>query len=399
MKKERVLVVHNYYQIPGGEDVVVNNESEMLRKNGHEVFKYVRHNNELKGISKLKMTKLLVDTLFSCKTYFDIRKVIKEKKIDIIHVHNTLPLISPSVYYAAWSMKKPVIQTMHNFRMVCPKGTFTRNGKVCEACLSKGLKQSLKYRCYQGTLTSTLPLYIMLKIHRFIGTYQKVNGYIALTDFSKKKLSTLVKDSNKIFVKPNFVNGKFSPKIQEKKEDYFVFIGRLEEIKGTDFLVEAWREINRKKLYIIGDGPDREKIEDFIKRNKINNVKMLGFLDKEKAMQLISKSIAVIIPSQCYEGFPMTIVESFSNSVPVIAGNIGNLKTIIKDRDNGFLFKYDNQEDLIRVVNFVIDNPELTERIGQKGFEEFVDKYNEIENYKYLKNIYNKVQENSYGTV
>ncbi len=132
-----ILIVHNYYQVPGGEDTVVNNEKHLLEANGHNVVLYTRNNSEIKNISKLKKILLPFSALFSMRTYFEVRQIIKENNIDVVHVHNTLTLVSPSVYYSALSCKVPVVQTIHNFRLMCPGATLYRNGHICEDCVKK----------------------------------------------------------------------------------------------------------------------------------------------------------------------------------------------------------------------------------------------------------------------
>lgn len=385
MKKQKVLMAHNYYQVPGGEDTVFHNEVNMLEKNGHKVIKYTRYNDEIKGgvLSKLKLG---IDTIFSLKTYKEVKKLIDENDIDVVHVHNTLPLISPSIYYAARAKKVPVVQTIHNFRLLCPGATFTRNGEICEDCVSKGLEQSLKHKCYRGSLAQTFIMYAMLKFHRIIGTYNKIN-YITLTEFNKNKLSSLVKDENKIRVKPNFVEK--NDKVERVLEDYFVYIGRLDEIKGINFLVEAWTEIDKNiDLYVIGTGPEEKKVKNFIEENNITNIKLLGFMKREEAFKIIQKSRAIIVPSKWYEGFPMTIAESFSLGVPVIGSNIGNIESIIDDRTSGLLFEMDNKKSLKKIVENTFYNKEESKLLGENAYKAFKEKYTDIENYKNLKEIY-----------
>nr|WP_106784354.1 glycosyltransferase [Lysinibacillus timonensis] len=209
--KHKILIVHNYYQIPGGEDTVVANEKKMLELNGHEVVLYSRNNSELKRMGKFRKLLLPFTTVFSIKTYKEVKKVIRQQNIELVHVHNTLNLISPSVYYAAFSCKVPVIQTIHNFRLLCPSATFYRDGVICEECVCKGLKSAIKYSCYRGSKIQTLACVITLKIHRLLGTYRRLN-FICLTEFNKRKLLELNKgkkqiiDPDKVFVKPNFVN-------------------------------------------------------------------------------------------------------------------------------------------------------------------------------------------------
>ena len=385
MKKQNVLMAHNYYKVPGGEDTVFHNEVNMLEKNGHKVIKYTRHNDEIKdGI--FNRLKLGIETIFSLKTYKEIKKLIDENDIDVVHVHNTLPLISPSIYYAARVKKVPVVQTIHNFRLLCPGATFTRDGYICEECVSKGLGQSLKYRCYRNSLFQTFIMYTMLKFHRIVGTYDKIN-YIALTEFNKSKISSLVKDDSKIYVKSNFVAKR--EKSERILDDYFVYIGRLDDIKGINFLVEAWKEIDKNiDLYVIGTGPEEENVKRFIKENNVENIKLLGFMKREDAFEIIKKSRSIIVPSKWYEGFPMTIAESFSLGVPVIGSKIGNIESIIFDKTDGRLFEMNNKESLKGVIENVFYNKEENKLLGENSYITFNKNYTDIENYKKLIDIY-----------
>ena len=388
MKKKNVLMAHNYYQVPGGEDTVFHNEVRMLEKNGHKVTKYTRHNNEIKGgvFSKLRLG---IDTIFSFKTYKEVKKIIDENDIDVVHVHNTLPLISPSIYYAARAKKVPVVQTIHNFRLLCSAATFTRNSEICEDCVSKGLGQSLKHRCYRDSLVQTVIMYVMLKLHRIIGTYDKIN-YITLTEFNKQKLLNLVKDESKIYVKSNFVEKREASK--RYLEDYFVYIGRLDDLKGINFLVEAWKDIDKNiNLYVIGTGPEVQNLKEFILENKMNNVKLLGFMERKDAFKIIEKSRAIIVPSKWYEGFPMTIVESFSLGVPVIGSKLGNIESIVDDGKNGLLFSINNKESLNEVINKIFYDRELNVSLCKNAYKVFKNKYTDEENYKSIEKIYNSL--------
>lgn len=386
MKKYNVLMAHNYYQVQGGEDTVFSNEIKMLKKNGHKVVEYTRHNDEIKSgiFNKLKLG---IDTIFSLKTYKEVKEIIDKNNIDIVHVHNTLPLISPSIYYAARAKKIPVVQTIHNFRLLCPGATFTRNGVICEDCLVKGLGQSLKNKCYRNSLVQTSIMYAMLRVHRFIGTYNKID-YITLTEFNKKKLLNLIKDESRIHVKSNFIEKK--EKTKRNLENYFVYIGRLDEIKGINFLVESWKDIDENCiLYIIGRGTEEDNIKEYIKKNELKNIKVLGFVQREKAFEIMKKAKAVIVPSKCYEGFPMTIVESFSLGVPIIGSKLGNIKDIVEDRYNGLLFS--NKSELNEVVEEIFYNKKLNEKLGHNAFNTFKEFYTDEENYKILLEIYSRL--------
>lgn len=351
--KENILIVHNYYQIPGGEDTVVANEKKMLENHGHKVILYSRNNSELKSMSKLQKTMLPLTTIFNPRTYREIKQLIREEHIDIVHVHNTLNLISPSVYYAAKAMKVPVIQTIHNFRLLCPGATFYRDGHICEDCVTKGLGCAVKHNCYRDSKMQTLACVFSTEIHRMTGIYGKIN-YICLTEFNKEKLLQLNQiKADRVFVKPNFVEATPDEIIPyDKREEQFIFVGRLDKLKGIDILFEAWNQmgVTAPKLVVCGAGPMEEWCRKFLVAYPDCNIEMRGFVPNKEAKKLIANSRALILPTQWYEGFPMTIVEAFSVGTPVIGSNIGNVGSILNDEENGWTFDYRSIDALCKAV-------------------------------------------------
>lgn len=351
----KILLVHNYYKIPGGEDTVVENEKKMLQKQGNEVFLYSRKNAEMDEFSKIQKLGLPFMTIFNLKTYRDIKKILVENSIDIVHVHNTLNLISPSVYYAAIQQKIPVVQTIHNFRMQCPAATFYRNDRICEECMENGFSCAVKHKCYRNNRLQTVACVMTTKMHRCLGIYRKIN-YICLTEFNKEKLLQLNKkrkknivDPSKVFVKPNMT---FIPEKKEEsnREDFYLYAGRVEKIKGIELLIEAFEKMPEKKLIIAGTGIQLEDYKRTVSEKKIKNISFMGFVDKQQLQKLMEKAKALIVPSQWYEGFPMTIVEAFAQKTPVIGADIGNLHSIIEEGINGWKFCYDSSEALIEKV-------------------------------------------------
>lgn len=384
-KKQTVLMVHNYYQIPGGEDTVVANEKRMLEEHGHKVILYTRDNSELKEMGLFRKLLLPITTIFNPKTYFDVKQIIKKEKIDIVHVHNTLNLISPAVYYAAKAMKVPVVQTIHNFRMLCPGATFYRDGHICEDCVSKGLKCAVKYKCYRGSRLQTLICVISTKFHRMTGIYGKIN-YICLTEFNKKKLLELKQiREDRVFVKPNFVEsvGEFVP--EEERENQFIFAGRLDKLKGIDILLKAWKEMgeNAPKLIVCGTGPMEEWCKEYVQKNKLN-VEIRGFVPNEEIRKLIGRSKAMILPTQWYEGFPMSIVEAFSVGTPVICSDLGNAGSAVEENITGYKFNQISKKEIMRTIKKMFYSPLSNEKI----VEVFNEKYSMKSNYKILMRIY-----------
>lgn len=389
-RKYRVLQVHNYYQIPGGEDTVVANEKKMLEDHGHKVILYSRNNSELKSMSKLQKLILPLTTVFNLRTYREVKKLIKAEHIDIVHVHNTLNLISPSVYYAARAMRVPVVQTIHNFRLLCPGATFYRDGNICEDCVSKGLMCAIKHSCYRNSKFQTLACVISTKIHRMTGIYGKIN-YICLTDFNKKKLLQLKQIKvERVFVKSNFVETateKIVPYGQ--RHNQFIFVGRLDKLKGIDILFEAWKQMRRAsapRLIVCGTGPMEVWCREFLKNNDVN-IEMAGFVPNKEARQLIANSKALILPTQWYEGFPMTIVEAYSVGTPVIGSDIGNVGSLIEEGTTGLKFNSWDSKSLINAVNALSQNlPDDCE------IREFYNKhYSSNENYNMLIRIYERI--------
>ncbi len=350
-KKQNILIVHNYYQIPGGEDTVVANEKKMLEKHGHKVILYSRNNAELKQMSKIQKAFLPITTVFNPRTYRDIKKLIGEEKIEVVHVHNTLNLVSPAVYYAARRMRVPVVQTIHNFRLLCPGATFYRDGHICEDCVEYGLKCAVKHSCYRESKIQTLACVISTAFHRMTGIYGKIN-YICLTDFNKQKLLGLKQiKRERVFVKPNFVECKNDYVPEKDRKNQFVFAGRLDKLKGIDLLFEAWKRMgaHAPKLIVCGTGPMEDWCKSFIRENDVN-IEMRGFVPNNEALKIIANSKALVLPTQWYEGFPMSIVEAFSVGTPVICSDLGNAGSVVEEGITGYKFQFDSIEYMITCV-------------------------------------------------
>lgn len=389
-RKQKILLVHNYYQISGGEDIVVTNEKQLLENNGHEVVLYSRNNSELKTMDFFEKLCLPFTAVFSIKTYKEVKKIINEEHVDIVHVHNTLTLISPSVFYAAFASRVPVVQTLHNFRMQCPNGLFFREGHNCEECLRRGLFDSIRHKCYRNSRIQTFVSAFTIKVHRLLGTYRKVN-FICLTEFNKTKLLALnrrkrkrIIDESKVFVKPNFTNITAEPIPYRDRKNQCVFAGRLEEIKGVRLLLEAWKEIRGTVLVLCGIGPLEEWCKEYIKSNHMENVDVKGYVEHEKLIGIIQESKAFILPSLVYEGFPMTIAESLACGTPVIGSDFGNVGNLVLDGESGLKFDKDSVEDLRDKIRSICDMVESSRRI-------YDEKYNIDQNYRMLWEIYKKV--------
>lgn len=388
MQKQNVLIVHNFYQIPGGEDVVVKNEKHLLEKYGHRVIMYERHNSELKYMTDGQKILLIFSTVFNIKTYRDVKKIIKEEKINVVHVHNTIHLISPAVYYAAVRTGIPVVQTVHNFRLLCPGATFFRKQQICEDCVKNGLCNAIKHSCYRNSRKETIVCVIGNLIHRFVGIYGKIY-YICLTGFNKSKLLQLkqIKKQN-VFVKPNYAQNVLVPvKTYAERKDQILYAGRLDETKGLDVLLDAWKLLEKRapQLVICGSGPLEQFVKDYVEKEKLGNVVIKGFLPNEEVKRLMSESKALVLPTKWYEGFPMTMVEAFSVGTPVIGTDIGNVGSLIENDKTGWKFTLNSAESLADKILNIHD-------IVNDVYETFQEKYTEEKNYVQLKAIYDNIK-------
>lgn len=389
-------MVHNYYQLPGGEDTVVANEKKMLKAHGHRIFFYQRNNAELETMNVVQKLFVPFHMVFNLRTYKDVRKIIREEKIDIVHVHNTMILISPAVYYAAASCGVPVVQTVHNFRLLCPGAVFYRDGKICEKCVQKGLLWAIKYKCYRESRIQTLACVMNMSFHRMTGIYKRIN-YICLTEFNKNKILRFKQIGKEmVFVKPNFVESSETIIEGSKRKNQIVFAGRLEKLKGIDLLLNAWKKmgIQAPELIVCGTGPLEEWCRNFVRENKMKTVKMMGFVPNNETRKLIGESKALILPTQCYEGFPMSMIEAFSTGTPVLCSDLGNGGSIVTNGVNGIKFVPDCPEEIIKAVI----NIESYKNIYETTYQVYLEKYTIQKNYEKLMDIYKDITEKNKGS-
>ncbi len=320
----RILVVHNFYRIPGGEDSVFRNETELLKAGGNEVFTYTEDNG------RLSVPGLLFDAVFSKKTYRAIRELIKQHRIEIVHVHNERFLISPSVFIAARDAGVPVVQTLHNFRLLCINAMLYRDGALCTRCLKEGgvrFLPAITGGCFRGSRPLTL---LALRINAFRIRHCLNNMYyIALTDFNRDLFKRSLIEGSRIYVKPNFTPSFDESTFQGKREG-FLYLGRLDPLKGIEDILKEWEKMPGEfRLDVAGSG--EEEYEKYLKsRYERKNIRFLGKLPGNEALSLLGRSKAMIFASRWYEGFPMTIIESFSKETPVIGLDFGNAGSILK---------------------------------------------------------------------
>jgi glycosyltransferase involved in cell wall biosynthesis len=386
----KIIIAHNLYQQPGGEDVVVRQEMQMLRDAGHQVLLYQRSNDETEEFTGVKRLMLFAHTTWSSDTRREFEELLTRERPDVVHVHNTFIMISPSIYEACKHAGVPVVQTLHNYRLFCPAHTFLRNGLPCEDCVTGSLLSSIRHRCYRGSASATVAVATMLTVNHKRGTYQNdVRRYIALTEFARNKFVECGLSAEKLVVKPNFIDP--DPGERQSIANYAVFMGRLTPEKGVATALKAWKVLPPEmELKLIGDGPSLSDLRQVAKDLKLRNVTFLGRLPRENAFEYLANARFLLFPSEWYESFPMTILEAYAHGVPVVASRLGVMPEIVKDKQTGLLFEPRNPESLARLVKSFWDNPALIRQLGRNARRDYELLYTADENYRQLMAIYNE---------
>ncbi len=383
----KILSVHNSYQTPGGEDQVFAEEADLLRSQGHQVVLYHTSNEQVKGKNPLV---LLGNTIWNKRVHHELRALMQRERPDVVHVHNTFPLISPAVYYAANEAAIPVVQTLHNFRMLCPAGTLFRDGHVCEECVGKRVPwPGVVHGCYRNSRLATAAGGAMLATHNYMKTWSKgVSAYIALSNFARDKFIQAGFPAEKILVKPNFL--KTDPGVGDGSGNYALFVGRLTPEKGINTLLEAWREIGTKlPLQIAGDGPMASEVERASR--EIEGVTWLKWLPRENVLETMKNASVLIVASTWLEPFGLILAEAFAVGLPVIASNVGSLSTMVEHERTGLHFSAGNAKSLVEAVGWWSAHPTEAALMRGRVRLEYETKYTAERNYSQMMNIYETV--------
>lgn len=374
---ERVLVVHNAYQHCGGEDSVVEAEMALLRARGHAVELFSVHNDSINGMGRVA---LAGRTLWSRTATAELDELITRFSPDVIHVHNTFPLLSPAIYWAASARHVPVVQTLHNFRLLCPQAMFLREGRVCEDCLGNLPWRGVARGCYRGSRAQTAVLAGMVSAHRALGTWQnKVTRYIALNAFCRDKFIAGGLPAERVVIKPNFVD--FKPPAALVREG-FLFVGRLSAEKGIQVLVDAAAHVSGARVAVAGTGPEAQVLKG------ASGIDALGALDGEAVRVRMSGAVALVVPSVWYETFGLVIVEAFAAGAPVIASRLGVMPNLVEDGVTGLLFEPGNAADLAEKMRWALAHPEAMAAMGATARARYEALYTADRNYAQLTEIY-----------
>src|SRR5438093_5765755 len=307
----RILVVHNSYRQRGGEDVVFEAESSLLRAHDHDVHTLEFKNTSISATpAPSEAARLAATTVWSRSGMARVEEAVRFHGIELVHFHNTFPLVSPAAYWGARRAGAAVVQTLHNYRLVCPNALFYRQRRPCEDCRGRLIAwPGVVHKCYRGSRGQSAVVATMQFIHRGLGSWQNaVDYYIALTHFAKHKFIEDGLPADRIVVKPNFVAGRLPPR--DGVRAGFLFVGRLDESKGIPELLQAWAASEGPVLRIAGDGPLRAMVEDHSASSR--RIDYMGYVESSQIPGLMQQALAVVFPSRWYEAFPLVIVEAFA---------------------------------------------------------------------------------------
>ncbi len=386
----KILLVHNRYQQPGGEDTSMLAEEGLLRAAGHRVVEYTRHNDEIKDYGLGTKATLPLRTVWAWDSNREIKALLARERPDVAHFQNTFPLISPAAYYACRAAGVPVVQTLQNYRLLCPGATLLRAGRVCEDCVNRCLWPAVAHGCYRGSRPATATTALMLAAHRGLGTWTRlVDCYIALTEFGRQKFIEGGLPAEKIAVKPNLVHP--DPSERGGTGEYALFVGRLSEEKGLRTLLAAWGRLNnRVPLEVVGDGPLRATIQNEAQHRTMGSIHFFGWMPRDRTLAAIKQARFLVFPSEWYEGFPLTIAEAFACGVPVICSRLGAMEEIVADGRIGLHFTRGDPDDLAAKVEWAWAHPEEMAAMGRAARAEYDAKYTAERNYPMLMKIYDQ---------
>ncbi len=384
----KIFIAHNRYQQAGGEDNVVEAETNLLRNNGHQVYLWAVDNKDLPGGFKGKVETAL-NTTYSPRSKLRARDLFREFRPDVVHVHNFVPQISPSIFDACRDESVPVVQTLHNYRLICPGAMLMRNGSICEKCITGSPYNGAWHSCYRGSRLGSLVVAHMVAYHRNAGTWaDKIDRFVALTEFAKSKFVEGGFPSDRIAVKPNFIVDPLANEgIARNQTDQFgLFVGRISEEKGIATLLNAWASLEGKwSLKVAGSGP----LETLLRARA--GVESLGRQNSAEISNLMRNAHFLVLPSEWYEGFPLVLVEAFAHGLPVLASKLGSMADVIEDGVTGLLFDPGNSDDMAQKARWLFENPEQSRLFGENARRRYLEKYTAEINYEQLMKIYRSV--------
>ena len=385
----RVLILHNQYRQPGGEDTAARSEAAMLREHGVDVAEHQVDNDA----DLLGNVALLARSAWSQDSYASIQRICQEFRPAIVHVHNFWMRLTPSVHAAAHSTGAATVQSLHNYRLVCGNGFLLRNGKVCEDCLGAAPWRGVVHCCYHNSVIASVAAARMIAHNRSRQTWTRdVDAFITPSESARAKLLRAGLPAERFFVKPNFTADPGLADSAPSANRRFVFAGRLSDEKGVRVLIAAWAQVKREgaQLIIAGDGPQRSELENYARDLGLlpSDLVFAGQLPPADLIDLIKTARAVVLPSICLETFGSTIVEAFSCGRPAIVSDLGSPSELVRDGWNGYKAPPSDAVALSKCLEVLLANDALADEMGRNSRYDYVTRFTPHVNFRTLSTIY-----------
>lgn len=379
---QKVLLVHNAYQARGGEDVVIENEGELLRRNGCEVGLATVSNEAIEGPWQKLKTAWTLPYSSSAREW--LAGEITVFRPDIVHFHNTFPLLTPAVYDACVVAGVAAVQTLHNYRTVCGNALLMREARPCEDCIGGSPYQAVVHRCYRNSRFASLAMARSIAYHRARNTWRaKVDRFIALTEFARSRFVAGGLPADKIVIKPNFVPDRRPEGVVDKDRKGALFVGRLVAEKGIETMVKAWSSVDLP-LRIIGDGP----MLPWLEQNAPANMTVLGRRAPDEVAAEMARATFLLMPSEWYEGFPLTLIEAYCQGLPVICSRLGAMEELVSDGVTGLHFISGDACDLAAKATWAHTNWDAMVQMSRNARNAYKRFYTPDTNYPQLMAIY-----------
>ena len=390
----KILQVNNYGYLRGGSDRYFFDLSSLLRENGQSVTELVAEDPrnilsapwEVKGFSPDNpRAQDLVRYFYSHDARKVAQRLVEKVKPDLVHLHIYYGQMTPSILSVFKSYGIPVVQTLHEYKLICPVATMVRNGRVCDACCSGSFWKATQHRCNRGSLARSLVSSIESYSSRWFGSVKKIDHFIAVSEFVRKTMIKYGIPDSKISTVHNFVDSAgFKPSYESG--DYILYFGRLEKIKGIRTLLSAVGLVGAK-LVIAGEGDYRAEAERQSRSQNLD-VEFVGFREGADLHDLIRGSRCVIVPSEWNETFGLVILEAHALGKPVIASRIGGMQEVVKDGETGLLFEAANTPELAEAMHWMLNNPTQASDMGRAGRKVAEETFGRQNHYRNIMSIY-----------